>query len=152
MEKKMPELENWENMVIVAARHGEKYLGWISSEEKDPRAYIEKRVEENKPVELRQVRVLASQIQTQQSPDGGMMIGNLMILMPIDVFPQAVDKINVMASAWYFPSDNDDCKRPLQGLLDNAKQMEVRRMAAEHGISIVGPGTKLPPPPTGRHH
>ena len=148
----MSEIENWKNLVVVAARHGEKYLGWIDIRCPDPKGYIEQQVSENMPIELHQVRILASQIQTQQGPEGGIMVGNLMLLMPIDVFPQAVEKLSVMASAWYFPSDNEDCRRPLQGLLDNARQMEVRRMAEDRGISIVGPGTRLPPPPTGRHH
>jgi len=148
----MPEIENWDSMVVVTARHGEKFLGWVNPDEKDPKAYVEKCVVANRPVELHQARILVSQLRAQEGPDGNAMVGNILFLMPIDMFSGAIEKCPVMASSWYFPSDSPDCRKSIVGLLENARQMEVRRAAVEHGISIVGPGTKLPPPPTGRRH
>jgi len=141
----------WDRLVIVCAQHGEKFLGWVPPHNEleemgceSPKDYLRRHMLNGSPAELRDVRILASQLQATPDGRGGIAaIGNLMVLMPVDMFPRGMEKHYVRVSTFYFPSDNEDCRPLVKNLLKDAIQMEARRelqkakaSAAEAGIEV----------------
>lgn len=136
---------NWEQMVVVCSPHGEKFLAWVPPSDElksmgytSPKSYMMDCLQNGAPAELRDVRILASQLQVTPGPGGQGIgtIGNLMILMSVDMFPQGMEKHYTKVSAFYFPADNEDCRPGIEQLLNEARRMEFQRGAAEAGIEI----------------
>lgn len=143
------EIENWERLVVVTAVHGEKYLGWISKDKGDPRKYMDDSRKNNRPVVLTEVRNYLSQAQPQVSQGRVTGMAKLQVLMPPDMFPGALKKMSVLASAWYFPSDDPSCEKPIAEMLEGARQNEKMNSAIAAGITPAGVGGM--PPPLRRH-
>jgi hypothetical protein len=135
-----------DRLVILASRHGATYFGWVTGLD-DPERTLANCIREQQPVQLEDVRILASQLQTIPDREGNVMINNMMLLLPIDMNPRGVALLSVYPSGWYFPKDNPDCQKAIKKIFDGALQMEMAKAAADMNISIVGPGTRLPPPP-----
>jgi hypothetical protein len=77
---------DWERLVVVTAKHGEKFVGMLPTLDVSPKKYIEDKAYEHGPVELSGVRVLA--IQTRAVADArGQPVGiqRTPLLLPMDV-------------------------------------------------------------------
>lgn len=147
------EIKNWEQLVVVTAVHGEKYLGWIPKDKGDPKKYMNDSRRNNVPVVLTEVRNYLSQ--TQPSADrAGRVTGwqKMHILLPLDMFTGPMKKMSVMASAWYFPKDNPDSARAVEELLEGARKNEAINQAVAAGITPAGGMIGLPPPPGAKQH
>ena len=148
------DLIHWDQLVVVCAPHGEKFLGWVPPLDElkemghdDPKKYVIACMLANHPVELREARILASQLQVTPGPGGQGIgtIGNLMVLMPVDMFPQGMEQHYTKVSSFYFPSDNEDCKPKIEKLLNDSRRMEMLQQASDAGIEI--PKLGMVPPP-----
>ena len=148
---KLDQADFFDCLVIMSARHGEKFFGWLP-QGLDPQSYIEQQIREGKPVLLEDARVLASQLQTRDDGSGNMMLNNMMLLMPIDTFREGIHKLWVYPSTWYFPKDNEKCQAGIRRLYEMARKMELAKVAADMNLVIPGLKTRLPPPPGGRTH
>jgi hypothetical protein len=148
------EIENWERMVVVTAVHGEKFMGWVPKDKGDPKKYMAEQREKNQPAILHEVRNYLTQAQPNINAAGQLAgVAKLQVLLPLDMFPAALQEMHVLASCWYFPSDNDGCKKPIQDLMENARQNEKINDAIAAGITPAGDLDGLPPPPgAGRKH
>lgn len=148
------EVRDWERLVVVTATHGEKYMGWIPKSKGDPREYMDISRQKNLPVELEEVRNYLSQIQPNTDRAGRVTsMGKMQILVPIDMFPGALKRLSVLASSWYFPSDDPNCKKPVGSILEGARRNETVNQAVAAGITPAGGLGGLPPPPgSGRQH
>jgi len=152
----MSEIERpWSHAVIVCAPHGAKYFGWIDSKEHLPSDYIENCVQHSLPVKLFDARLFATQVQHGQDPNGRMVAGNIVIMMPLDSFFHECPCLNTLVSSWYFPGESDACMEAVKELLKQCKVGEEHnenlRRAASAGIELVLPGTRIPRPPKGTH-
>jgi hypothetical protein len=134
----------WDRLVIVCAQHGEKFMGWVPPEVEDPRKHMLECTDKGLVCELRDVRILASQLQAIPDRSGG--ISNLMVLMPVDMFPRGMQKHYIKVSTFYFPSDNEDCKHQVKALIENAIQMEARRELLKIKKSAEDAGLIVPDP------
>jgi hypothetical protein len=126
---------DWERLVVVTAKHGEKFVGTLPEHESNPKKYIEDRTYEHGPVVLSNVRVLA--IQTRAVADArGQPVGiqRTPLLLPMDVLNSPAAVVYVVPSAWYFPADNKEAKDNLAGLIHHTEEMEARSSAEAAGI------------------
>lgn len=147
------EIDNWERLVVVTAVHGEKYMGWIPEEKGDPKKYMDDSRSNSLPIVLLEVRNYLSQAQPNVDPSGRVTgVAKMQVLLPLDMFPGALKKMSVLASAWYFPSDDPRCKKPISDLLEGARRNEKMNSAIAAGITPAGVLGKLPPPPGPRQH
>jgi len=129
-----------EGLVIMSARHGEKYFGWIPTAKGDPQQYIEAQVNNQKPILMEEVRVLVSNLQVAND-------GAMMLLMPIDTFASGVEKLWVYPSSWYFPKDNERCQAKIRQMYKMCLEMELAKAASD--LNLVIPGLKRNLPPMG---
>ena len=148
------DIKGWDRLVVVTAAHGEKFMGWVPEAYGDPRKYIANRREENKPILLHEVRNYLSQAQPQMGPQGQLAgVAKLQVLIPMDMFPGAIAEMHIFPSCWYFPSDNDGCKKPISDILELALQNEKINSAIAAGITpAAGMGGLPPPPGAGKRH
>jgi len=150
MKEHKPDDEDFfDRLIILASRHGATYLGWLTGTG-DPGQHIENCCKEGHPVELEDVRILASQLQTIPDQAGNVMVNNMMLLIPIDTNARGLSSLKVLPSSWYFPKDNPDCQAPFKKMFQSALQMEVAKAVSKMNIVVAGSGTRLPPPPGGR--
>lgn len=126
-----------ERLVIVAALHGEKFIGHTPGYIKcTPQEYMEKAAQQNKPVELYNVRSLLSQPQAKKLPSGETVIAGFVALMPFEFMPGPAEKIWVRASTWHFPAENPRSKEKIITLLAQAEDSERKVSALEAGIDV----------------
>jgi hypothetical protein len=126
---------DWERLVVVTAKHGEKFVGTLPEQEDDPKKYIEDRTYEHGPIELSNVRVLA--VQTRAIADSrGQPVGiqRAPLLLPMDVLNSPAQSVHIVPSTWYFPVENREAKDNLAGLIHQAEEMEARASAEAAGI------------------
>lgn len=126
----------WDRLAIVTATHGEKYIGYIPKDLGDnPKAYIEDQTMHGLPVILEEVRNVIAHIQPNFSQRGEMLgMGRLILLMPIDMWTGPAARIQVRASSWYFPADNEKVKPHIEKMYRSAEENEAQLAAAEAGI------------------
>lgn len=130
---------NWERIVVVAAVHGEKFIGWVPEDVGDPKKYLEKHGAERTPITLQDVRNLVGQASPNLDANGNILgVSKLLLLMPIDMFNGPLFNHHVVPSSWYFPAENEKCKRKIEELLHHAVETEARLSAAEAGIHLAG--------------
>lgn len=129
---------DWKRLVIVAAVHGEKYLGWLPDEPL-ARDFLE-RGPKGGPIKLLDVRNLIGQSSPQIGPGGTVMgFTRLLLLMPIDTTVGPVPELYVIPSTWYFPGDHgDEAKEQIKNLLKHAVDGEERMRARMVGIHLPG--------------
>lgn len=131
---------NWPNLVVVAATHGEKFLGWVPNDVGDPKRYLEERGRAGLPIRLQDVRNLVGQATPSVSRQGDIVgISKMLVLMPIDMLNGPLPAHNVIPSSWYFPTENgDECKKLVEDLLKQAVETEARLSAAAAGLHLAG--------------
>jgi len=137
---------NWDRLVVITAIHGEKFQGWVPPHVEYPKEYLQDCSKNHIAAEIHNVRNLVA-LKDPRTDAAGNFIGmaNMMSLMAIDMFPEALPIYFVIPSSWYFPGENEGAKKPMKALLENAEQNEVRNRAIAAGIHTAGPV------PGGRH-
>ena len=129
--------QEFSQLIIVMAHHGEKYMGFIPRE--DPAAYVESMISKDLPVEVSNARALITQAQASQARDGTVQgIRTFMALLPIDMFSGPVKKFYVAPSAWYFPSDSPETRKKIEDLFEAAKNNEIANRAQDAGLKVPG--------------
>jgi len=127
--------------VIVTAQHGEKYFGHLPKGVTDSVSYVEKKVADKQPIELHEVMLLASQLQTDTDPRGNIRsVGRFNLLVPVDLLPGPMPKLRLVPSAWYFVSENPEIEEELEQLVEisarNLEQAKKVTAAMRAGITL----------------
>ncbi len=129
---------NYQRVVIVSSYHGEKYLGEVEGTE-NPHQVMDKAASEKGSVALKNARLLISQMRMNQTGGGQVQsIANMILLVPIDMSPGALEKINVMPSSWYFPISTPSIQKKIEELIQGAEDNEKVNSAIESGLHIPG--------------
>jgi hypothetical protein len=127
--------------VLATAINGEKFLGFVPAKIEDPTEYMSSFFEDHQPVVLENVRVLISQAQANQAPDGSIKgVRLFMALLPIDMFPGPAGKMNINVANYYFISDNPGVVKKVEQLIAAAEANEQVNRAMESGIHLPGRG------------
>ena len=126
------DLTRW---VIVTSNHGEKYVGKIPDGVPNGAAYFEGCVEEKRPVQLTEARLMLAQY-GMSNQDGG--IQTMVAFVPIDLSDGPMEEINVMPSSWYFPPTAPSVIEKFKRLLKAADEAEGMNRARQAGIHLPG--------------
>jgi len=127
---------DWTKLVVVTALHGEKCLGWLPEEIKDPKAYLEEKVTKGEPIVLHEARNLIGQVSPSYDQSTGklMGIGRMILLTPFDALIGPLPSLFLIPSTWYFPGEFEHVRAKVEGLLRQAVEFETSLAAAEAGI------------------
>lgn len=128
---------DWNRLVVVAALHGEKYIGFIPEEtQASPQDYMYTQARENKPVCLYHVRTLISQPQMQTLANGQQVIAGFVAVIPFEFNPGPAEELWVRASSWHFPVNNPESQEKVQKLLDKAVESEAQIAELERQMDL----------------
>lgn len=147
---------DYSRLIIVAALHGEKYIGHVPKGVKNAPAYMESAAKANQPVRITEVRTILSQPQVTELPTGEKIIGGMVAILPFEFFPGPADQVWVRASSWHFPAENPGSKKKIDLMLKSAveseakleqleKQMEAVQAAQKAGLTVPQGGPILVP-------
>ena len=125
------------NMVVITARHGEKYIGELESE--DLKRYMNSRISNGEPVELLNARSLIAKSQPIGTPSGEIVgLKNFVCITDIDMSIQPIPMLYVMPSVWYFVGHLTNIHKHLDQLFQEAEDNEKANKARSAGIHLPG--------------
>lgn len=129
-----------DRLVMVTSQHGEKFLGSIPSSVGDnPKQYIEDCATKHIPIILENVRIFHSESNAQMNQAGQVMgIKTFAALLPIPLFSGPVERMHLLISTWFFPSETPSGSKRINELLEAAEKNEKVSQALEAGIHIPG--------------
>ena len=133
---------DWDRLVIVAAMHGEKYIGFLPREVEDPDEWMRELGRTNQPVLLHHVRTILSQPQVQKLPNGQQVIAGLVAVLPFEFNPGPAEELWVRASSWHFPIVNEKSQEKIMRLLEKAEESEVQIAELERQANLVEDATR----------
>lgn len=128
---------DWDKLIVVVAQHGEKYIGELEHQ----RGYIFECMTEGRPIQLKNVRQLITQLQIRQNPNGDVMgAGTMAFIMPIDGAEGPIEEMWLDVAAFYYPKENQVTQTVLEGLLNTCMAAESQRRS---GLSVATPADVL---------
>jgi len=132
---------DWKRLVIVAALHGEKYIGFVPDSLGDPQEYMVRVAKNNEPMRLQDVRTILSQPQMQKLPNGQQVIAGFVAVLPFEFNPGPAEELWVRASSWHFPVHNVESQEKIMRLMEKAVESEAQIVELEKQANMVDDAT-----------
>lgn len=130
-------MSKYNNMVVIVSQYGEKYIGTLAPQ--FTRGHLQECVEESRPVELLDARLLIAKSQAVGTTDGNIVgLKNFICITDIDMAIFPIPKFYILPAAWYFVEDLPEIHKNLDQLFKEAEDNEKVNKAQSAGLHIPG--------------